>query len=854
MSHGFLRASTRRRRLRLELLEERRQLSAVPLGAMPQDTGEFMLGSVAVTPVLLESNGLVDPSTEDWTADEIDAVLDNVAEGMQWWVDTLANFGRPETDEPWTPPVHTLEFVIDETFATTPVESPYEPITRPSDAYSQYVGAFLSDQGYDGGSLTLEEAMRDFNHQQRLKHETNWAFTIFVVDSSNDSDDMFDPSGSFLQAFGFAGGLFFVTPSARPASTYAHETGHMFWARDEYPNSGHYTDQRGYYNAQNTNAVDGAPDGFVQEPSIMTAGTLLQEAYFDNTSADSTLAQVGWRDSDEDGIFDLLDVPLSLDVAGFYDQVTGQLQLRGRASAVPLVNQNSSGLRNDITLNEVSRIEYRVDGGSWQTLLSPQQQSLMVDVAMVIEVPEESLEVRAIDSRSGVTSPIVSVPLERPTAGYGWSLDAFAFADDNDNGQYDPGEYLVPGVAAELVDPIGIVAGRVEPDETPGVVYDDSAPVQLQSEGNTVDGRVAAFSGEAATGTHLFQAGSIFGGFTASWTEVRQELVATFDEPTSDVSIVAIGQESGSVGRLEALDADGHVIDRFTSAALQPGETALLRVHDPEGRIASVKAFGAARTDVGLDDLRYGPAIATSSSTFGAFGLKNLPPASYQLALASSSSQFEVIDPNVTIEIGADDATTLAVPLRRLTSPWTNPSEPLDVNDNGVIQPLDALVVINELNRSEARELTDDDLTPPYFDVNGDRSITPIDALRVINYLNRGSGGGEGEAGGPLDPGPGGRGGGLPPGEGERGAQCFAQLDRGDRDAAPLAGGESVGAQWAAAVDYLWGSEEPASPPRSTTAAVGESTDRRDPPQAGEWTFVDLASTWEWVEGPRRES
>jgi hypothetical protein len=72
---------------------------------------------------------------------------------------------------------------------------------------------------------------------------------------------------------------------------------------------------------------------------------------------------------------------------------------------------------------------------------------------------------------------------------------------------------------------------------------------------------------------------------------------------------------------------------------------------------------------------------------------------------------------------------------------WRNPSDPYDVNDDGLITPLDALVTINEINRNEIRELPVPDPTsqqpPPYFDVSGDDWLTAHDVLLVINYLNR---------------------------------------------------------------------------------------------------------------------
>src|SRR5205085_3223428 len=115
---------------------------------------------------------------------------------------------------------------------------------------------------------------------QRQQSNADWAFTIFVVNNANDADLMFSPSANgFSKAFSFAGGQFMVVPADRPASTYAHEAGHQFWALDEYSGASSYLTKRGYYNTQNTNASNNPAPGFVQQPSIMSTGTLLDTAY-----------------------------------------------------------------------------------------------------------------------------------------------------------------------------------------------------------------------------------------------------------------------------------------------------------------------------------------------------------------------------------------------------------------------------------------------------------------------------------------------------------------------------------------------------------------------------------------------
>ena len=292
------RLAATRRDLRFESLEGRQLLTSVPWGADPQDTAEYMLGTVLVSLVLFESDGSHDVNREDWTSESVEQVKEHVQEGLQWWEDLLA-----QQDS-----VHELDFQLDYTYADQPIQTGYEPISRPSDDFMLWIEDFFDQAAVPAGS-GYSDRIRQFNHAQRLKHDTNWAFTILVVNSEIDNDGRFDPSGSFSQSFAFAGGRFFVMTSERPASTVAHETAHMFWALDEYSGSRPYTEERGYYRVQNLNAADGHPDPDSRVASIMDSHVI---AYPLQAASDSALEMIGWRDSDQDGIFDVLDVPHSL--------------------------------------------------------------------------------------------------------------------------------------------------------------------------------------------------------------------------------------------------------------------------------------------------------------------------------------------------------------------------------------------------------------------------------------------------------------------------------------------------------------------------------------------------------------
>lgn len=75
------------------------------------------------------------------------------------------------------------------------------------------------------------------------------------------------------------------------------------------------------------------------------------------------------------------------------------------------------------------------------------------------------------------------------------------------------------------------------------------------------------------------------------------------------------------------------------------------------------------------------------------------------------------------------------------TSAWQNRLFPLDVSRDQSVAPIDALLIINEINRPEfadplGRLPIDRRSDLPFFDVNGDGFVTSGDAIRIINDLN----------------------------------------------------------------------------------------------------------------------
>ncbi|MGE0761180.1 MAG: dockerin type I domain-containing protein, partial [Pirellulaceae bacterium] len=83
-------------------------------------------------------------------------------------------------------------------------------------------------------------------------------------------------------------------------------------------------------------------------------------------------------------------------------------------------------------------------------------------------------------------------------------------------------------------------------------------------------------------------------------------------------------------------------------------------------------------------------------------------------------------------------------------TPLQNPSNRVDVDNDGTVAPFDALLVVNRLNRS-AGGAKGETGGAVYPDVNGDGQVTPLDVLAIVNYLNRQTGrDGEGEGATPV--------------------------------------------------------------------------------------------------------
>ena len=433
--------SVRFRQLRCEPLEPRTLLAAgaLPFGAAWTDTSEYMIGSVWVSVVLLESNGGHDKQSENWTKAERTGVLKEIREGAKWWEAMFYKYtkvGATVRQE--------LKFHIDRTYLDHPIATGYEPIRRPSTDDTLWIGDFLEKVN--------KTTVRAWNNDQRRAHGTDWAYTVFVVDSSWDADGCFS-NGKF--AYAYKGGPYVVMTYDNQGvsalsvgfgwlygrgirgmgQVFAHETSHIFWACDEYkspkgtlPDSLRYNfsyfARSGYYNAQNLNAWDDNPNASVlrcitRVPSIMAGDVvwpwnLQTRAYLKHTASWSSLQMIGWRDSDRDGLSDVVDCPLTLTGRGSYNRLTGNYEFSGQSSVRTYPNTNSqpASSRHNITINTVNRILYRLDGGDWVAGNEYGSATAAVAQCVPVGVGMHTIEFRTQCDSPNVVSPAWSATFE----------------------------------------------------------------------------------------------------------------------------------------------------------------------------------------------------------------------------------------------------------------------------------------------------------------------------------------------------------------------------------------------------------------------------------------------------------
>jgi hypothetical protein len=302
---------------------------AAPGGAPPalHQTSVFMIGTVTVQPILIEASA----GGESWNSTEQTNVKNEIRAGLDWWEDTASTYG--------------FDGVV--SFNVLPAKKrsinlSWEPIKGAGFLTSSdeliWIDKVMDGLGYNGDLFSVGTRVRQYNHDLRTKANTDWAYTIFVVDSSNDSKNGGDgrfSDGSFAWAY-YNGPYMVMTYDNngwgidRMDMVTAHETGHIFGALDEYYGPCNVDEWSGYLVAQNTNCEDEFNDA--AEHSIMRYNVSQEIAYPSHITSTPNRKAIGWYDTDADFIPDPIDdLTITLDPIDFNPMSAWKINRTGTA-------------------------------------------------------------------------------------------------------------------------------------------------------------------------------------------------------------------------------------------------------------------------------------------------------------------------------------------------------------------------------------------------------------------------------------------------------------------------------------------------------------------------------------------
>lgn len=300
-------------------------------------TSDFMIGHVVVSVVFVESNGGNDAQTENWSDARKAQALSEVMNGLDFW--TRQN---PKSPVSFT--------VVTETGHTG-----YEPITRPYWDEAQWIPQVMSGLGHTG---TRFSATKSYVNALRTAHDADWGFVVYIVDSLKDADGKFADG---LFAYAYLGGPYLVLTYdnngygiSNMDCVFAHETGHIFHALDQYAGAsspGEYS--YGYFRTINGNhayaSTANAPD------SIMRGGI--------RWGLDAwSRKMLGWLDADGNGRDDIVDRSPSVTYASVAS--AGPPAFTGRA-AVSVFPRQGNAQGQGLTVDVVAKVEYRLRNGEW---------------------------------------------------------------------------------------------------------------------------------------------------------------------------------------------------------------------------------------------------------------------------------------------------------------------------------------------------------------------------------------------------------------------------------------------------------------------------------------------------------
>jgi len=191
---------------------------------------DAMTGTVAVALFFLESTGSIDANVYTWTSVDQQNTFNRALSGFTWWANKAAIYGYSLT---FTPVLYG---------ATHPAtQIGYEPILHPSGDNVQWATQVMANLGFtSGNNFTRFSA---FNTALRNTYSSDWAYSVIIGYNPSPAPSTFT-DGHF--AFTWMGGPYIQMLFNNDGwgennfgMVFSHETGHDFWACDEYYQPGY---------------------------------------------------------------------------------------------------------------------------------------------------------------------------------------------------------------------------------------------------------------------------------------------------------------------------------------------------------------------------------------------------------------------------------------------------------------------------------------------------------------------------------------------------------------------------------------------------------------------------------------
>jgi hypothetical protein len=305
-------------------------------------TSEYMVGDIAVGLILPASNGIAEPSRVQWTSAQVQDAQAQLMQAMDLYVDMEPNAR--------------LTFFYQ-------FESAPPPGGVPGSVSCDYEAAFhplLDDQvdnsclrtlGYTDSSVWKNRY--DYVNDLRAQYQTHWAFMAKVVSTGS-----MGYCAEMTAGVAFLGGPeFAVCGFSGNWGVMAHETFHVFGAEDQYKDVSPIL-LGGYLQVVNANSRGDGKTGYFQgsgedQSCTMPDGRLCWDVYL--------RGQIGWRDTDGDGVLDVMDTFPDTTFTGRIGEYT--LTYTGTVTDMPLRSEWRD--KTSVSINTIANVQYRIDGRSW---------------------------------------------------------------------------------------------------------------------------------------------------------------------------------------------------------------------------------------------------------------------------------------------------------------------------------------------------------------------------------------------------------------------------------------------------------------------------------------------------------